>query len=194
MVLLTPLPAKPGDIPRPVDTSSQVSAPDDTQMGDSSLAEIPAAASPTAETPGPSGCAPPTDAGHLQEEANQVLGGLLATKSSIDVHWWKLVWELGMALCQNNSETTEFIQKAKTLCSTTIKEAKATCTSSVQEAENLCSKTVRTQRLGQPLRQTCFNDSMLSPSSTWKNKLSTRRVRVNLTSSPPVKLPYESAP
>ena len=33
MVLLTPLPTKLGDFPRPVDTSSPVSAPDDTEMG-----------------------------------------------------------------------------------------------------------------------------------------------------------------
>ena len=59
-------------------------------------------------------------------------GGLLATKSSIDVDQQKLVWELGMALCQNYSKTTE-----------SIKEAKAICTHSTQEAETLCSTTIR---------------------------------------------------
>ena len=61
--------------------------------------EIPAAPSPTAETPGISGSTPPMDAGCLQEEANEALGKLLATKSTIDAHQQKLVWELGMALC-----------------------------------------------------------------------------------------------
>ena len=75
MVLLTTTPAKLGDFPRPVDTLSQVSALDDTEMGDSSLEEIPAASSPTAKTQRPSGGTPPTDAGHLQEEANKALGG-----------------------------------------------------------------------------------------------------------------------
>ena len=65
LVLLTPLLTKLEDIPRPVDTSSQVSAPDDAEMGDASLEEIPTAPSPTAETLGPSGSAPPTDAGYL---------------------------------------------------------------------------------------------------------------------------------
>ena len=65
MVLLTPLPPKLGDFPRPVDTSSQVSTPYDAKMGDTSLEEIPAATSPTAETPGHSGSTPPADAGHL---------------------------------------------------------------------------------------------------------------------------------
>ena len=59
-----------------------------------------------------------------------------------------------MALCQNNSKTTESIkedkaicahstQEAKTLCSTTIKEAKATCAHSIQKAKTLCSMAVK---------------------------------------------------
>ena len=54
VVLLTPLPAKPGDFPRPVDTSYHVSILDDIEMRDVSLAEIPAASSPTSKKPGPS--------------------------------------------------------------------------------------------------------------------------------------------
>ena len=85
------LPTKLGDFPGPDDTSSQVSTPDDAEMGDASLEEIPASSSPIAETPGPSGGAPPTDVGHLWEEANKALGGLLSTKSPINAHWWKLI-------------------------------------------------------------------------------------------------------
>ena len=99
MVLLTPMPAKLGDFPGPVDTSSQVSTLDDAEMGDTSLEEIPTASSPTGETPGSSGDAPPIDTGHLWKEANKALGELLVTKSSINAHWQKLVWELVMALC-----------------------------------------------------------------------------------------------
>ena len=132
VVLLTPTPTKLGDFHWPVDTSTQVSTPDDAEMGDVSLEEILTASSPTAETPGPSSVTPPTDAGHLWEEANKALGELLATKLSINAHQWRLVWELGMALCQNDSETTE-----------SIKEAKAICTHSTQEAETLCSMTIR---------------------------------------------------
>ena len=151
MVILTPLPHKLGDPSRPVDTSSQVSTPDDAEVAEASLEEIPTAPSPTAKTTGLSSSVPPTDTGHLQEEANKALGGLLAIRSSIDTHWQKLVWELGMDLFQNDSKTTESIKEAKaictystqeaeTLCSTSIKEAKATCTHSIQEAEILCSR------------------------------------------------------
>ena len=50
MVLLTPPPHKLRDLLGLVDTSSQVSAPDDAKMTEASLEEIP---SPTVETPGP---------------------------------------------------------------------------------------------------------------------------------------------
>ena len=50
VVVLTPPPYKLRDPSRPVDTSSQVSAPDDAKMAEASLEEIP---SPTVETPGP---------------------------------------------------------------------------------------------------------------------------------------------
>ena len=65
IVILTPPPPKLGDFPRPVDTSSQVSAPDDTEMGVASLEETPTAIPPTAKAPGPSSNTPPTEAGHL---------------------------------------------------------------------------------------------------------------------------------
>ena len=46
MVLVTPLPTKPEDFPKPVDTSAQVSTLNDTEMEDASLEEIPAPFSP----------------------------------------------------------------------------------------------------------------------------------------------------
>ena len=152
VVVLTPLPHKLGELSGPVDTSTQVSAPDDTERVEASLEEIPTVTSPN--TPGPRGNTPPSDVGHLWEEANKALGGLLATTSSINAHWQKLVWDMGMSLCQNDSETTESIKEAKaicthstqeveTLCSTTIKEAKVTCAHSIQEAKALFSMAVR---------------------------------------------------
>ena len=83
VVLVTSLPTKLEDFPKPVDTSSQVSAPDDAEMEDASLEEILAPSSPTAVAPEPSSDAPPPDAAHLQEEANKALGDLLAVKPSL---------------------------------------------------------------------------------------------------------------
>ena len=112
MVVLTPLPHKLGDPSSQVDTSSQVEHPRWCWDEGSLPGGNPPAPSPTAKTPGPSNM-PPEDAGCLWEEVNKDLGELLATESSIDAHWWKLVWELGMALCQNESKTTDPSRKPK---------------------------------------------------------------------------------
>ena len=143
MVVLTAPPHKLGDISGPVDTSSQVGALDDAEMGEASLEEIPTVPSPLVETPGPSSDTPPIDAGLLHEEANRALGDLLATKSSIEAHWHKLVWGLSTALHQNKFKTSKSIKEAKAICNTAIREAKATCACSIQEAKTLCSMAIR---------------------------------------------------
>ena len=136
MVLVTPLPPKWEDLTKLVDTSSQVSAPDDTEMEDPSLEEIPTTSSPTTGTSGSSSNAPPSDTAHLQEEGNNALGDLLVTKSSIDTHWQKLVSNFSMTVWQNESKTLEPIKEAKAHCAHSIKEAEALCSLAIQEAES----------------------------------------------------------
>ena len=86
----------------------------------------------------------------LQEEANKALSHLLVTRSFIDVRWRKQVSNFGMALCQNESETTEAIKKVKTLCPHTIwdaethqtvliSNAKVQHTAHIKEIEDNCS-------------------------------------------------------
>ena len=135
MVLVTPLPPKLEDFPKPVDTSSQVSVPDDVEMEDASLEEIPTASFPTAKTPGPSSDTPPLDVAHLWEEANKALGDLLAIKSSINAHWQKLVSDFSMALCQNESKTTGSIKEAKAICAHSIQETKTHSSTAIRKAE-----------------------------------------------------------
>ena len=106
--------------------------------GRSPLEEIPTVTSPTAKTPGSSGSAPPTVASYFWEVANKTPGELLATKSSIDACHQKLVWELGMSLCQNNSKTTESIREAKAICTHSTQEAKTLCSTSIKEAKATC--------------------------------------------------------
>ena len=64
-VILTPPPHKLRDPSRPVDTSSQVSTPDDVEMAKASLEEVPTTISPIAKTPGSRSSTPPTDASQL---------------------------------------------------------------------------------------------------------------------------------
>ena len=154
VVILTPPPHKLRDPSGPVDTSSQVSAPDDVEMAEASLEEVPTNICPIAKTPGSRSSTPPADASHLWEKANKALEELLATKSSIDAHRWKVVWELGMELWQNDSKTTESFKETKAictcatldaeaLCSATFKEAKSTCAHTIWEAKALCSTAIR---------------------------------------------------
>ena len=85
------------------------------QEGEASLEEIPTVPSPIAETPGPSSGTLSNDAGLLCKEANKTLGDLLATKSSIEAHQWKLVWELSMALFKMSLKQPNLSRKPRPL-------------------------------------------------------------------------------
>ena len=146
VVLITPLPTKPEDFPKPVDTSSQVSAPDNAEMEDTSLEEIPAPSHSTAEALGPNGDAPLPDVAHLWEEANRALGDLLAVKSSINACWWKLVLEFSMAIHENDSEAMGSIKVAKVICTCSIEEAKNCCSIAIREPEAQRAKAVSIQQ------------------------------------------------
>ena len=76
VVILTPPPHKLRSLSRPVDTSSQVSAPNDVEMAE---------ASPIGATPRSRSITPLADMGQLWEKANKALEELLATKSSINL-------------------------------------------------------------------------------------------------------------
>ena len=114
-----------GDSTKPVDTSSQVSVPYDTEMDDLTLEEIHVSHSHPVETPEPSGGAPSLDMTQLQEEVNKALGHLLVTRSSTDTCQRKQVSDFGMGLHQNESETTKAIKKAKALCAHTMRDMAA---------------------------------------------------------------------
>ena len=65
VVVLTPSPQKLKDLPKPVDTSSQVSALDDVKMAEASLGEVPTTISPIAATPRSRSITPPANMGQL---------------------------------------------------------------------------------------------------------------------------------
>ena len=165
LALATPLPLRPEDSAKPVDTSSQVSIPDDVEMDDPTLEEIHALPSLPVKTHGSSNKALSLDVTQLQEEANRALGCLLATMSSIKTHWRKQVSDFGMAPCQNESEITKTIKEAKALCAQTIRDveahhaaliskakvwntvyikaAEANCACTITEPGNSCSTAIR---------------------------------------------------
>ena len=119
---------------------------------------------PLIKTLGPSREAPSLDVAELQEEANKALGCLLATRSSLNTQQRKQVSNFGMALHQNELETTKAIKEVKALfahtihdaetCQTAliseakvqhatcIKEIEDNCTCALAEAENCCSTAI----------------------------------------------------
>ena len=99
VVILTPPPHKLKDLPKAVDTSSQMSTQDDVEMVEASLGEVPTTISLIAAAPRSRSITTPADTGQLQEKVNKALEELLATKSSIDACRQKAVWDLGMDLC-----------------------------------------------------------------------------------------------
>ena len=113
LALASSLPLKLEDSVKLVDTSSQVSIPDDVDMDDPTLEEINASSSRPVGTPEGSGDAPPLDVTQLQEEDNKAMGCLLAMKSTIDAHQRKEVSDFGMVLCHNESEVTEAIKQQR---------------------------------------------------------------------------------
>ena len=135
LALATPPPLKPEDSAKPVDTSSQLSIPDDMEMDDPTLEEINVSPSHPVKTPGASGEAPSLDVTQLQQEANKARESLLAMRSTIDPCQRKEVSDLGMALCQNVSEVTKAIKAAKALCAWTIRDVEAHCIVLISKAK-----------------------------------------------------------
>ena len=137
MVILTPPPHKLKELPKLVDTSSQVSTLDHVEMVEASLEGVPTTISPTAETTR-SMSITPADMAELWERANKALEELLATKSSIDACRQRAIWELGMELCQNEPKTAESIKEARAVCSHITMETEALCSTTVKEAKVTC--------------------------------------------------------
>ena len=215
VVILTPPPHKPKELPQLVDTSSQVSTLDDAEMVEASLEGVPTTISPIAMTARSRSITPPEDMAELWENANNALEELLATEAFIDTHRQRAIWKLGMELCRNESTTAESIKEAKAICShvtqdaealcfatvkgakvtyiQTIKEAKTTHACTTWEAEAACSVAIRDAKTWGPLRPNHSTGNMAKPSGTWWHKSSERKAEAKLTSSPPARLPYTPA-
>ena len=143
VVMLTPPPYKLKELPKPLDTSSQVSTLDDIEMAEASLEGVPTTISPIALTSMSRSITPPADVAELWENANKALEELLATKSSIDTCRQGAVWKLGMELCQNESKTAESIKEARAICFHGTLDAEALCFSTVKEAKVAYIQTIK---------------------------------------------------
>ena len=96
----------------------------------------------------------------LQTNANKALDDLMTTKASIDAWRQRAVLELGIILCQNESQAATSIKEAKAVCSQATLDAQTTCSQLILEAKTACLmavKKAKTNRSGmvQEAKATC---------------------------------------
>ena len=98
---------------QPIDTSSQASV----EEAEASLEDIPTNISPIATAYSSGSVSPPVDPSGLQANANRAIDNMLHLKRSVDIKRQTAIWELGVMLCQNESQEAASIAEAKAICS-----------------------------------------------------------------------------
>ena len=167
-----------------VNTSSQVSV----MEAEASLEDIPINISPIAAISRSRSISPSVDLVELWTNANRALDDLVNTKGSIDAKRQRAVCELGIILCQNESQEAASIKEAKVICSqvtldaqtacsqlileaktdflAAVKKAKATRGHLVQEAEAACSNTICEAKAWKVSQAAIFHRNMASTCET----------------------------
>ena len=129
-VLMTPHQKPEGPL-QAVDNSSQASV----KEAEASLEDIPTNISPNAAISRSGSIIPPVGLAELQTNANRALNDLLSTKGSIDIRRQRAVLELGIILCQNESQAATSIKEAKVICSQATLDAQTACSQLILEAK-----------------------------------------------------------
>ena len=114
-----------------VDTSSQASI----KEAEASLEDLPTNISLTAAVYSSRSVSPLVNLAEFQTNANRAIDSLLHTKRSIDVRRQRAVWELGMMLCQNESQEAASVAEAKVICSEATLDAQTACSWLILEAK-----------------------------------------------------------
>ena len=83
------------------------------------------------------------EAMELWTNTNKALNGLVTNKAFIDIHRWRAMWELGVALHQSESKAAASIKEAKDACSLATLNDHATCSQLTLEAKTNCSWAVK---------------------------------------------------
>ena len=124
------LPQKPEGLLPPAKTSSQASIDE----GEASLEDIPSNISPIAAVSGSNSTSTSMDLAELCTNANKALNNLLCTKGSIDARRQRAVWDLGMMLCQNESQEAATVKEARVICSQMALDIWTACSQLILEA------------------------------------------------------------
>ena len=189
VVILTPPPYKPKELPKPVDTSSQVSTQDGIKMAEASLGEVLTIISPIAMAPRSRSITLPEDMSQLHEKANKVLGELLVTKSSIDTHRQKgvrnWVW-IFIGTTPRQQSPLKKLNPSVPMMSGRLKLSPLWPSGKLKPSALCPSGKLKPEW---PPRLSHSTGNMLRSSNTWRSKSSKGKARVRLTFSLIVKLP-----
>ena len=103
--------------------------------------------------------------------ANKALNDLMTTKASIDTWRQRAVWELGIVLCQNESQAAASIKEAKVVCSQANLDAQTTCSQLILEAKTtylMAVKKAKTTKgfMVQEAEATC--SKVISEAEAWR--------------------------
>ena len=131
VVFMSP-PWKPEGPSPAADTLSQASIDE----GEASPEDIPTNISPIAAISESRSISPLVDLTELWTNTNKALDGLLSTKGSIDARRQRAVWELGVMLCQNESQAAALIKEARVICCQTTLDVWTACSQSILEAKS----------------------------------------------------------
>ena len=116
---------------QPIDTSSQASI----EEAEASLVDLPTNISPIATAYSSRSASPPVDPSEFQANANRAIDNMLHLKGSIDIKRQRAIWDLGVMLCQNESQEAASVAAAKAICSQVALNVQTICSQSVLEAK-----------------------------------------------------------
>ena len=141
------------------------------EEAEASLEDIPTNISPIAAISRSRSISPLMDLAELQTNANRALNDLLNTKGSIDTRRWRAVWELGIMLCQNESQAAVSIKETKVICSQVTLDTWTACSWLILEAKSdflVAVKNTKTTRghLVHDAKAACFK--VICEVKTWK--------------------------
>ena len=128
--------------------------------GKTSLEDIPTNIHPIPVISGSDSTSTSMNLAELQTNANNALNDLLSTNGSIDTRRWRAVWDLGVMLCQNESQVAIAVKEARVIHSQMALDIQTTCSQSILEARTgylVAVKEAKTTRshLLQEVEATC---------------------------------------
>ena len=105
------------------------------EEAETSLEGLPANVSPITTAYSSGSASPSVDPTELQTDTNRAANNMLQLRRSTDLKRQRVIWELGVLLCQSEANEAASVAKAKVIHSWEVLDAKVGCSRSVLEAK-----------------------------------------------------------